>query len=63
MLKAVCHQFEAENSSAEYGDEVDFLAVWKIDKHFKAILKYADYNKDDFLSDTDKFMLEINFIY
>ena len=41
MLKAVYHQFEAENSGMDYGDEFDFLAIWKIDKHFKLLVKYA----------------------
>lgn len=64
MLKAVYHQFEAENSSADYGDEFDFLAVWKIDKHFKLLGKYANFcDEDGLYDDTKKYIVEINFNY
>jgi len=64
MLKAVYHRFEAENSSADYGDEFDFLAVWKIDKHFKLLGKYANFcDEDGLYDDTKKYMVEINFNY
>ena len=63
MLKAVYHQFEAENSGADYGDEFNFLAVWKIDKHFKLPAKYANYIEDGLFTDTNKYFMEINFNY
>ncbi len=63
MLKTVYHKFEAENSGANYGDEIDFLAIWKIDNHFKLLGKYAHYSKDDFGADTNKVIMELNFIY
>jgi len=63
MLKAVYHEFEAENNGMDYGDEIDLLAVWKIDKHFKLLTKIADYSADDFATDTTKYILEVNFSY
>ena len=63
VLKLVYHQFEAENTSDDYGDEIDFLAVWKIDKHFKLLGKYANYSEDGLFTDTNKYIMEINFNY
>jgi len=65
MLKVVYHDFEAENGGRDYGDELDGLAVWKIDKHFKALFKYANYNEGDFAAktNTEKYTLEMNFSY
>ncbi len=63
MLKAVYHQFEAENNGSNYGDEIDCLAVWKIDKHFKLLGKYANYSEDGLFTDTKKYIMEINIRY
>jgi hypothetical protein len=63
MLKTVYHQFEPEKGGGDYGDEIDLLAVWKIDKHFKLLGKYAHYNEDGFATNTDKFMAELTFTY
>lgn len=63
MLKAVYHEFEAENNGMDYGDEIDLLAVWKIDNHFKLLAKIADYGADDFATDTSKYIFEVNFSY
>jgi len=44
---AAYHNFEAENSSTDYGDEMDFLVVKKFNKNFKALVKYASYSQGD----------------
>ena len=62
-LKAVYHKFKEENGGDDYGDEIDCLGVWKIDKHFKLLGKYAHYREDGYGADTDKFIIELNFIY
>ncbi len=62
-LVAVYHQFEAEDSSIDYGDELDFLAVKKFGKHYKVLMKYATYSQGDSTSgkdDKDKFWIEGN---
>ena len=63
MLKAVYHKFEAEKDGADYGDELDCLAIWKIDNHFKLLGKYAHYSEDGLGADTDKLIIELNFTY
>jgi len=50
-LMAVYHDFEADNSSFDYGSEIDLLAVKKIGKHYKVLVKYAKYNRGDRSSD------------
>jgi hypothetical protein len=60
---AVYHDYEAENGSADYGDEwnlllksrkfagADFMDGWSV------AFKYADYDADTFDTDTEKFWL------
>lgn len=53
-LMAVYHDFSADNGSADYGTELDLLAVKKLDEHYTLGLKYAGYDADTFSVDTDK---------
>lgn len=62
-LDAVYHDFNAENSSMDHGSEWDFQASrsFKTEdfvlKEWTVTAKYADYNADGFLTDTNKFWL------
>lgn len=67
-IVAMYHEFDAEDSSANYGDELDIaishpLNVSSISwiKEGAVLLKYADYNADDFATDTKKLWLETSF--
>ena len=53
-LQAVYHDFSAEDSSASYGTEIDLVATWVVAKGFSTQLKFADYDADDFATDTTK---------
>jgi len=44
-LMAVYHNFEAENSGVDYGDELDLLAVKKFGKNYKVLVKYSSYSR------------------
>jgi len=60
-LMAVYHDFEAEDSSVDYGDELDLVAVKKFNKNYKVLVKYATYSRGDAASgksDTDKFWVQ-----
>lgn len=46
-LAAVYHDFEAEDSSTDYGNEFDLVAVKKFGKHYKVLVKYANYSRGD----------------
>jgi len=43
-LMAVYHDFEAQDSGTDYGTELDLLAVKKIGKNYKVLVKYSNYD-------------------
>ena len=53
-LSATYHDFSAEEGGADYGDEIDVVATYAIRDGVTAQLKFADYNADEFASDTTK---------
>jgi len=56
------HVFEAERTALDYGSEVDLQlqAKWQ---RFLGTLKYADYRADQFLTDTTKFWVQLEYIW
>ncbi len=56
-LKAIYHDFGADNGGASYGSELGLLATKKYGKHYKILAKYASYKADSFSVDTNKFWL------
>jgi hypothetical protein len=55
-LAAVYHDFQAEDSSEDFGTEVDLSATWPINDMFTLQAKYASFDSDsDRYADTDKF--------
>lgn len=59
-LMAVYHDFQAEDSSEDFGDELDLVATWPINKQFSIQGKYATFSSDsDRYDDTDKAWLTL----
>lgn len=61
-LVAVYHDYEAEDSSVDYGNEWNLLAVKKFGKKYKALIKYASYEQGDSTSgkaDKDKLWVQV----
>jgi len=62
---AIYHDFDAENTSTDYGKEWNFqlAKTFKtegfVTKDVTVTLKYADYNANSFATDTDKFWLMV----
>ncbi|MBE8717062.1 alginate export family protein [Cellvibrio polysaccharolyticus] len=54
-LALAYHRFAADYGSADYGDEFNAMAQWKLNKNITTGLKYANYQADNFSADTDKF--------
>lgn len=59
VLKAIFHDFSADEGSADYGTEWNFLAKKKIDDNYAVLVKYASYDAEDFATDTEKLMLQV----
>lgn len=62
-LVGVYHNFDAEDTGAHYGDEVDFLISKTWYKHFTTAVKYANYNADEFATDTEKVWAQLEIKY
>ena len=58
-LVGVYHDFTADEGSADYGTEIDLLAVKKFNKTFTGLIKYSDYSADTFSQDTSKIWLQL----
>ena len=54
------HDFEAETGGMEYGDEIDFIATYKINDTYSLMFKYAAYDADEWATDTDKAWLMVS---
>jgi len=54
-LAAIYHDFQAEDSSEDFGNEIDLVATLPINKQFTVQLKYAGFSSDSTrYADTDK---------
>ena len=59
-LEAVYHDFQAEDSSEDFGSEIDLVASWPVNEHFSTQLKFAGFSSDsDRYTDTDKIWLTL----
>lgn len=54
----IYHDFQADEGSSDYGTEFDVMVTKKFGKHYTLQAKYADYNADEYKSDTQKFWLQ-----
>ncbi|MFQ5635132.1 MAG: hypothetical protein ACE5G3_07360 [Gammaproteobacteria bacterium] len=61
--RLIYHDFSANSGGGDYGDEIDFVASWKLAQNYGVMVKFASYSADQFSSDTDKLwvMLTANF--
>jgi hypothetical protein len=59
--QAVWHRLRAERGPVGYGDELDLQlqATWQ---RFVAMIKYADYDADQFSTDTRKLWLQLEYV-
>ncbi len=59
-LLAVYHDFSADTQGLDYGSELNLLATAKW-KSLGLTFKYADYNAEDFATDTSKIWFQIDY--
>ncbi len=55
------HDFQAEKGGADYGYEIGASLSWKINKHFDAQLKFADYSAKEHATDITKFWFTLSY--
>ena len=55
------HLYQANEGSADYGSEVQFVANLKINDAMSAQAKYASYDAEDFATDRNKFWLTFSY--
>lgn len=44
--KLIYHEFSANVGSADYGNELDFVASWKLQENYSVLVKFASYSSD-----------------
>jgi hypothetical protein len=57
--KFIYHTFDAEEGSADYGDEFDVMLKYAFNKHYSVLAAYGTYDADEYATDTDKFWLQL----
>jgi hypothetical protein len=62
-LKAVYHDFQAEDSGGDFGSEVDLGVIWPVNEMWELALHYADFSTDDesLYPDTKKAWATVSF--
>jgi len=56
---AVYHDYSAEDSSRNLGNEINAGVFAKLHKRFKVSLEYADFDAEDFSTDAEKIWLTL----
>lgn len=59
---AIYHDLSAETGGADYGSEINLLATAKW-KKLGLTLKFADYNADEFATDTKKLWFQVDYAF
>lgn len=62
-LTGIYHLFEAEDSGIDYGSEWNFDISKKVFDRFTLSLTYANYNRDQFAADIERFWFTVSFKY
>lgn len=57
------HDYQADEGSLDYGTEWNASLVKKFGKTYELMLKYADYQADDFQTDTSKLWLQASAVF
>lgn len=62
-LAGTLHEFQAEDSSADFGSELDLVATWPVNPKLSLQLKYANFSSDDSnrYADTEKAWMTVQF--
>lgn len=61
-VQSTYHEFEAQRISSDYGSELDLQLQIKW-RRFLAAIKCADYDADQYLTDTTKYWLQVDYVW
>jgi hypothetical protein len=61
-VQSTYHEFEAQRVSSDYGSELDVQLQIKW-RRFLAAFKYADYDADQYLTDTTKYWVQVDYVW
>ncbi len=59
----IYHSFQADEGGSDYGTEFDAMLTKKFGKHYTLQAAYANYNADEYKTDTEKFWLQITMAF
>lgn len=67
-VKVLYHSFDPDSGSKNYGDEIDFVASYQVNKYVSLMAKYGYYMADDEFvgvggADKSMFTFDVNFAY
>ena len=68
-VKVIYHSFDPDSGSVDYGDEIDFVASYQVNKYVSLMAKYGYYMADDEFdggvggADKSMFTFDVNFAY
>ncbi len=68
-VKVIYHSFDPDSGSVDYGDEIDFVASYKVNEYVSLMAKYGYYFADDEFAggvggaDKGMFTFDVNFAY
>jgi len=57
-LSATYHILTSDVDDIDYGNEIDFIASYKINRNYAVLAKFAAYGADDYSTDTNKFWVQ-----
>ncbi|MCB9771378.1 MAG: alginate export family protein [Candidatus Omnitrophica bacterium] len=63
MVNAQYHNFSAENGGMNYGNEIGVFLKKPIHEHVTTSVKYAYYDADEYLTDTQKITFDIEILF
>lgn len=59
-LNLTWHQYDSDRGSIDYGDEWNLSAGYQVNTKVNLLVKYANYQADEFATDTDKLWLMVS---
>ncbi len=62
-LDLIYHDFQSDEGSSSYGDEIDLMLTKKFGSNYTIVAKYANYMADEYKTDTQKIWIQLTIAY